>query len=73
VDRPVDAPNRVYSTARQAARWVGVPLSTFRREAETHPELLPATKFGRTMRYHWMDLVTYAHVRRRQAPAEGEK
>jgi hypothetical protein len=73
VERAIDAPPRVYSTSRQAARWVGIPLSTFRQEAERHPELLPATRFGRTVRYHWMDLVTYAHVRARLSEAEDAK
>jgi hypothetical protein len=70
VDRPVDAPDQVYSSARQAAKWLGLSLSAFRREAEQRPELLPAARFGRGVRYHWMDLITYAHVRQRLPPQE---
>jgi hypothetical protein len=64
VHRPVDAPDQVYSSAKEAATWLGIGDSTFRREAKANPKLLPAASFGTAQKWFWMDLVVYAWVRR---------
>lgn len=65
--RVVDGPPGVWSGTREAARWLGLSVAEFRREARGHPGLLVPRKFGKSFKYHWLDLVGYSWYRSRQS------
>lgn len=70
MQRSVDGPDKVWSSVTEAAAWLGLTETEFRKEVKAHPDLLPFTRIGKGHKWHWMDLVAYAHYRRR--PAAGE-
>lgn len=71
--RTVDAPPRIHSTTRQAARWLGWSVETFRRVVEEEAAWLrPVSVRGRggAEYWDWQDLVALKHLiaRRSQTP-----
>lgn len=69
--RSIEAPDHVYSTIEQAARWLGFSVKQFRALVSAHPDLLPPIRIGRSRSYywHWEDLVAFARWQSRQPPA----
>jgi len=72
VQRSVDSPSGIWSNRKEAAAWLGVTTDEFRRACKEFPQLLPATRWGRADKWHWMDLVVFAYLRQvgRIIPAE---
>ena len=69
--RTLDAPARDLLSAAECASWLGIGLSTFTRlwhEGKFPPPLA----FGerRALRWHWMDLLAYVHLRIRFGETE---
>ena len=69
MQRAIDGPEQVWSTVEQAAAWLGLDVREFRAEVSRCPHLLPPSTRHKRHRWHWMDLVCYAHLAHR-LPAE---
>jgi hypothetical protein len=63
--RNVDGPPKVWSSVREAAKWLGVSYGFLLREIRDRPELLPTTKLGGGDKIFWLDLVCYNQIRPR--------
>lgn len=65
--RMINGPSREWSTAEQAADWLGVSRKTL--EVMVNDGLLPeGTVMGeRVKRWYWLDLVIGSELRRRKA------
>ena len=61
MQRSVDAPNRVYLSTKQAARWLGLEPDHFEALAAKEDWLRP-TYHGRRKTWHWMSIVAFAHI-----------
>lgn len=59
--RTIDGPRAQWLTTVQAAQWLGLSPDTFSRLVEAHP-WVRASKVGRSIRWHWMDLVCLSHI-----------
>lgn len=62
--RLIDGPESDLVSAREAARWLGCGLTLF-RELVTSGEFPAPIRLGRrkAMRWHWLDVVAFAHLR----------
>lgn len=75
MQRSIDAPDQVWSSAKEAAAWLGLTVPEFRSEIRRYPHLLPAHTFGRSHKWHAIDLAVYAYLRSagRTGPASEEE
>lgn len=76
--RAIDAPDQVFSDAKQAAAWLGLTDGEFRAEVKRYPYLLPYRERAGAHEWFWLDLVLYAHATRARGgdvepPIVGEK
>ena len=63
MERPVESPERIWSTVDQSALWLGLTAKQFTREYRDYPNLLPHQEFGTTFMWHWSVLVAYQFLR----------
>ena len=63
MERPVDAPPRVWSSAKESAEWLGITYKEFLADLRRYPHHLPGRAFGRRQKYHWMTLVAFTWYR----------
>jgi hypothetical protein len=73
MERTVEGPDSVFSTAEEAGAWLGLDEEEMRRETESFPEILRPARIGGEYRFYWMDLVCYAHLRHRLKPGPPEE
>lgn len=74
MQRAIEGPPGIWSSAKEASAWLGITISEFRREVSEYPSLLPHQQFGKSHKYFWMDLVVYSWLRSRaRRPEENQK
>ena len=68
MERTIRAPDQEWLTDREAAKWLNLSRTMFNALVEAG-EIPPAMELGpRCTRWHWMDVVAYAHLRMRKSP-----
>lgn len=58
--RHIDAPDSVWSTAEEAAKWLGLNVKEFRMLVRQYPLILKPNRQHKQHRWHWLDLAYYA-------------
>jgi hypothetical protein len=63
--RHIDGPDKVYLSSKEAAAWLGLERKQFEALAALENWLRPV-HFGRSKKWHWMDVVAFGHVLHRR-------
>lgn len=67
--RHIDGPPKEWSSAAEAAEWLGLERKHFQVLAGREDWLRPSY-FGRLPKYHWQDLVAFSRVYQGRAGKE---
>ena len=62
MQRLIDGPNNDWSTLEEAAQWLRISESMFKKLVADGEMPKPHRRGDRAFRWYWLDLVSYAYV-----------